>query len=139
MLQNIKGTALTLAADELLLKNAQVVSEGKAETGEEGEHIYYGTTFIAIDLKREDLDLGLGKEEFDLLTEAVRRSILFRLRVMRLVRLETERRSFPFLLRGMFVQTEFKIEDWQLLIDINIECPLEMPMDEAEGREEDGI
>jgi len=137
--QRIDGVALTLAADELLLKNAAVVSEGQVETDKDGAHVYYGTTFISIDLKRKDLHLGIDQKDFGLLIEAARRSILFRVRLMRLVRLETERRSFPLLLRGMLVQTEFKIEDRQFLVDINIECPLAMPLDEADGHHEDQV
>jgi hypothetical protein len=131
--QNIRGLALTLAADEALLDGARVVSEGEIETRSSREHTYFGSTFVTINLKRGDLDLGPAEGEPSIVLDAARTSLLFRTRLLRLARVEAERRCFPYLMRGMSTHTEFKFADNILLVDINVECPLAIPV--AEERE----
>ncbi|MCP4603604.1 MAG: hypothetical protein GY847_24315 [Proteobacteria bacterium] len=125
--QNIKGLSLTLTADELISKDAEVLSEGSITSETDDSSTYHGSTLVTINLDRRDLDLGPAREHLHLLAEAVSSSVLFRVRLMRLARLEAERRCAPYLLRKMSTQTEFKIEDRKLLVDIYIECPLAVP------------
>lgn len=131
--QNIRGLALTLAADQALLDGAKIVSEGEIETRSSDSHTYYGTTLVTIDLTRGDLDLGPARSDPFIALEAARTSLLFRTRLLRLTRMEAERRCYPYLLRGMTAQTEFKFADNRLLVDINVECPLAMPVVEEKG------
>ncbi len=126
VLQSIQGTALTSAADELILAGAQILSEGEITSETENEYVYNGSTLITIELDRSDLILGPAREDFSQLIKMLSASILFRLRLMRIARMETERRCVPYLLREMSIQTEFKIEDKKLFVDIYIECPLAM-------------
>jgi hypothetical protein len=112
------------------------MSEGEIESRDSAGNIYYGSTFVTIDLRRSDIDLGTNKNMPDVLLEALEHSVFFRLRLMRLARLEAERRCVPHLISEMFVQTEFRIDDKRLFIDISIECPLAMPESEQRSHEE---
>jgi hypothetical protein len=122
--QRLHGVALTLAADELLLDGVQIMSEGSVDM-ENSEETYNGTTMISVNLDRPDIDLSFDKGTMDALGVALSNSILFRTRLMRMARIEAERRVAPRLLTGMLAETEFRIEEKQLFVDIEIECPLE--------------
>ncbi len=127
LLQNVRGFSFSLVADELLLDSAPIVSEGMREDDIEGDSVYCGSTLVTIDLDRRDLDLGPADEKLELLVDMAKTSVLFRLRLLRLARLEAERRSAPYLLRGMSAETEFRIEGRKFLVDINVECALAEP------------
>ncbi len=136
VLQTVSGLSLTKSADEHLLNHAKFMSEGDIESSETGGSTYYGSTLVTIDLRRTDIDLREEENMPGALIEAVEHSVFFRLRMMRFARVEAERRCLPYLISEMFVQTEFRIDDMRLFIDINVECPLTMPQSEVDGREE---
>ncbi len=136
VLQTVSGLSLTKSADEHLLNHAKFMSEGDIESSETGGSTYYGSTLVTIDLRRTDIDLREEENMLGALIEALEHSVFFRLRMMRFARVEAERRCLPYLISEMFVQTEFRIDDMRLFIDINVECPLTMPQSEVDGREE---
>jgi hypothetical protein len=136
VLQAVSGLSLTQSADELLLNHATFMSEGEIESSANGGSTYYGTTFVTIDLRRTDIDMATGENPPGVLVRSVEHSVFFRLRLMRFARLEAERRCLPYLISEMFAQTEFRIDDKQLFVDISIECPLAMPESERHSREE---
>jgi hypothetical protein len=136
VLQAVSGLSLTKSADEHLLNHAKFMSEGAVETGETGGSTYYGSTFVTIDLRRADIDLREEEDMPGAFVKAVEHSVFFRLRMMRFARVEAERRCLPYLISEMFVQTEFRIDDMRLFIDINVECPLAMPQSKVYSREE---
>ena len=68
------------------------------------------------------------------LLAAVRRSISFHVRLMRVARREAEVRCAPYLPREMRTELEFKIEGRVLFVDIDIECPLA-----EQGADEDDL
>jgi hypothetical protein len=112
------------------------MSEGDIESSETGGSTYYGSTLVTIDLRRTDIDLREEEKMPGALIKALEHSVFFRLRMMRFARLEAERRCLPYLISEMFVQTEFRIDDMRLFIDINVECPLAMPQSEVDSNEE---
>ena len=122
ILQEIQGLSLAQVADEALLKNAEILSEGEIETGSSGREFYFGSTLVAIDLGRSDVDFGPAADDPELLIRLASSSVLFRLRLARLARREAERRCAPRAISGITTDTEFKIEGDQFLVDINIEC-----------------
>ncbi len=127
VLQRVQGTALTMAADELLLEGAEIISEGGVAEKETEDAVYHGSTLVTINLDREDLELGPAQEQPELIADIMRSSVFFRLRLMRLARGEAERRCSPYLLRGMSAETEIRIDGHELFVDINMECPLASP------------
>ena len=122
ILQEIQGVSLALVADEALLKTAEILSEGEIETGSSGSEYYFGSTLVAIDLSRSDIDIGPASDDPELLLRMASSSVLFRLRLHRLARREAERRCAPRTIAEISTDTEFKIEGDQFLVDINIEC-----------------
>lgn len=135
--QKVRGISLTRHADAALLSKAKVISEGKVESAEDGNHVYFGTTFVNIDLDREDLELNTDSEARQLLVDASNRSVFFHSRLMRLARREVELRSAPLLPRCMSTEIAFRVEQSSLLVDINIECPLADPALKANGSQGD--
>ncbi len=102
----------------------------------DGQNSYFGSTFVTIDLKRIDIDLDRDKEVLSAFLEAMERSVFFRLRLMRFARLEAERRCLPYLISEMFVQTEFRIDEMSLFVDIGLECPLVAAQSEQSSDQE---
>ncbi|MCP4677046.1 MAG: hypothetical protein GY854_16335 [Deltaproteobacteria bacterium] len=127
VLQSVHGLTITMAADELLLEGAEIISEGEVAENETREGVYYGSTLVTINLDREDLELGPASEQPGLIVNILSASVFFRLRLMRLARMEAERRCAPHLLRGMSAETEIRIDGHELFVDIDIECPLASP------------
>lgn len=101
-----------------------MISEGGVEARKGGGNIYFGSTLISIDLDRAELDISREEEDLEALVRAIGKSVMFRVKLMRMARLEAERKCAGFMIQEMYVHTEFKIEDRQLLVDINVECPL---------------
>jgi hypothetical protein len=134
VLQTVRGISLTRFADEHLLRDAVIMTEGEMEHSATGQS-YCGTTYITIDLNRRDVDWGV-QSNHQLLIDAMSRSVLFRLRLMRIARREAERRCHPRSLMETSIHTEFRIEDHSLLIDINIECPIALFSNETDSCEE---
>ena len=138
VVQQLQGIALTRFADELLLSDAKIVSEGVVEeAAAEGDATYAGSTLVTISLERGDLVGVFEGHGFELLLDAARRSIALHVRLSRLARLEVERRAAPRLPRDMAVEMEFAIEGRDLLVDISVECTLANPLTDVVGAEED--
>lgn len=123
VLQTVEATALTNYADEVLLSKANVISEG-AVCEEEGNNEYSGSTYVSIDLA-DPLFRGLETAESRrVLCEALQSSLSFRIRLMRLARIEAERRVEPLLLTTIHTELVFNIESNLLLVDIEVESSL---------------
>jgi len=140
VVQQLRGIALTRFADELLLANARVVSEGVVEppaTTADEDSTYSGSTMVTIALDRSDLVGVVDQGGRELLLDAARRSNALHVRLIRLARLEAERRSSPRLPRNLAVEMEFAIDGRNLLVDISVECTLAEPLTNVEGAEED--
>lgn len=133
MMQSVVGRTLTSFANEVLLSEASVVSEGAVTNGDrDGEKIFCGSTMVTIrfaDLDLDPVDENGGRES---LLVALKKSISFHVRLLRLARREAELRCAPYLPVKMSTELEFTIEDDALLVDIDIECPLAEPRDDAE-------
>ncbi len=125
LLQGIRGVTLSRLGAEAILKQSRIDSEGEIDRDVEGLSVYRGSTMLTVDVHRAPF--GVQEETGDALLDAVRRSLHFRVHLMRLARREAERRSEPWLLTGMLIDSEFKIDGKELLVDINVECPLAMP------------
>ena len=136
LLQEIRGTTLTLFAAEMLISKAVVVSEGETEAIDSAAHIYRGSTLISIDLDTVLFDLPKDSMSRERFKKAVSSSIMFRIRLLRLSRKEAERRAAPLFIREMRSDTIFRIVDNTLLIDIDIECPLADAIGDADLRKE---
>jgi hypothetical protein len=132
VLQEVRGTSLAGFADQLLLDRAQVQSEGAVERSGRGGPVFYGSTMVTIPLDEGPFSRLVREVDQSDLLEALRRSISLHIRLMRLARVEAERRSSPLLPRGMLSDLEFKIEGEMLLVDINVECPLADPSESAD-------
>jgi len=132
--QALNGLTLSSFTDGALYASSRVLSEGTVVDGDGGERVYAGSTMISVHLRGgvgQILDAGpLSDEE---LLGAVRRSIGFRLRLLRLARAEAERRCAPLLVREMRTEPAFRIDDGVLFVDIDVECPLAAP----QGGEDD--
>ena len=132
LMQSVVGRTLTSFANEVLLREASVVSEGTVMKGDRnGEMIFSGSTMVTIrftDLDPDPFDDNGGRES---LTRALKKSISFHVRLLRLARREAERRGAPYLPIQMSTELEFTIVDDALLVDIDIECPLAEPRDDV--------
>jgi hypothetical protein len=126
--QALSGLALSSFGDGALLASSRVLSEGAIVDGDVDERIYSGSTMVSVPLRGDGSQLvdpgPLSDEE---LLCAVRGSIGFRLRLLRLARAEAERRCAPFLVREMRTEPVFRIEGGMLFVDIDVECPLAAP------------
>jgi hypothetical protein len=132
LMQALRGSSLTLSAAEALLGAAEILSEGEVAPVAAKEYCYSGSTLVSIDLAGK-FHFG-GKQNLQTLLTCVKRSIPFRLGLMRLARGEAERRCAPRLVREIEMETEFRIDGAQLLVDIDVECPLAASSDlEGEG------
>jgi hypothetical protein len=138
LVQQLEGVALTRFADEALLAGAQVVSEGMVGDPVDGdERTYAGSTLVTIPLDRIEIAGAVDRAGAGRLLEAARHSIGLHVRLIRLARLEAERRSAPRLPRDMEVELEFAVDDRNLLVDISVECTLAEPLTDVESAEED--
>jgi len=128
LVQALSGLTLSSFTDGALFAGSRVLSEGAIVDGDGGERVYAGSTMVSVALHGEAgqlLDTGPLSDEA--LLGAVRRSIGFRVRLLRLARAEAERRCAPFLLREMRTEPVFRIDDGVLFVDIDVECPLAAP------------
>ena len=134
LVQSLEGLVLASFADGALFASARVLSEGAIVDGEGDERVYAGSTMVSVELKRGDgrvIDPGpLSNDE---LLDAVRCSIGFRLRLLRLARTEAERRCAPLLVREMRTEPVFRIDGGVLFVDIDVECPLAAPLSGEDG------
>jgi len=126
--QALSGLTLSSFSDGALYASSRVLSEGTVVAGEGGGRVYSGSTMVSVTLGgggEQKLDRGPLSDD-DLLS-AVRRSIGFRVRLLRLARAEAERRCAPFLVREMRAEPVFRIDGGVLFVDIDVECPLAAP------------
>ena len=130
VLQSVRGISLTPAAAEMMAVNAQVVSEGVVEHAENQDPLYRGSTLISIDLNKPCFDIEKNEATLRQLLRSVERSLTLHIRLVRLARLEAERRVSPLFVREMRAESTFRIVDKRLLVDIDIECPLAVSMGE---------
>jgi hypothetical protein len=134
LVQAIRGVALSSYADGALLTGASVLSEGAIVDGDGGERIYAGSTMVSIRLGGDgDPPLDAGPIRDGELLAAVRGSIGFRTRLLRLARAEAERRCAPFLVCEMRTEPVFRVEGDLLFVDIDVECPLAAPLSGEDG------
>jgi len=136
ILQEIRGSSLTLSAHAAMLEDAEIVSEGTIDTDDHGNNIYNGTTYISINLEQQNLNINKNEAYLTKLLFAVKNSLLMHMGIMRLVRMETERKTAPFLVRKILTETEFRIEEKRILVDIDIESPLALANNSMETFEE---
>lgn len=126
--QALSGTSLSSFADGALLAHSTMLSEGTIVDGDGGERVYAGSTMISVRLRgAEEELLDTGPLSDEQLMGAVRRSIGFRVRLLRMARAEAERRCAPLLLREMRTEPVFRVEGGMLFVDIDVECPLAAP------------
>ena len=135
VLHQVRGTSLTGFADQLLLDGARVQSEGAVERDGADGPVFFGSTFVSISLEGGAIAGIVNRVDQDELLAALRKSISLHIRLMRLARVEAERRASPLLPRGMLADVQFKIEGELLLVDINVECPLADPSVSADDSE----
>ncbi len=131
VLQSVHGISLTSAAAEMMVSNAQVISEGIVEDAERGLPMYRGSTLITVDLDKPCFDLRKDEETLKRFLAAAERSLTLHIRLVRLARIEAERRAAPLFLREMRAESVFRIVDKRLQVDIDIECPLAVVMGET--------
>ncbi len=125
VVQDIRGSSLTLSASAAILSDARIVSEGDVEGDGAGEKRYNGSTLVTVDLDRPELEVNWENPRFaERLLRGVERSLLTRVNLIRAARLEAERRCVPHMVREFSTQTEFRIDGHRLLIDIYVECSL---------------
>lgn len=136
VMQEVRGTSLAGFADQLLLDRAQVQSEGAVERGGRGGDVFFGSTMVTIPLDEGPISKTIGEIGRGELLAALEKSISLHIRLMRLARVEAERRASPLLPRGMLTDIQFKIEGDLLLVDINVECPLADPSEGVDDAEE---
>ncbi len=127
LIQVFIGKSLTLSAAQALLSAAELMSEGAVETE---ARVYSGSTLFSIPLHRR---FDFGKvDNLDALVVCAERSLPLHLGLLRLSRREAERRCSPFFIREMNAETAFSRNGTNLLIDVDVECPL-AAVDEMEG------
>ncbi len=132
MLQSVQGVSLTSAAAEMMISNAQVVSEGLVDKSDTAS-VYRGSTLASIDLNKPCFEIQKDGETLQCLLRAAERSLTLRIRLLRLARLEAERRAAPLFVREMRADSSFRLVDNRLLVDIDIECPLAARLGEPIG------
>ncbi len=138
LMQEIRGSSLTSASVEALVRAAQHISEGLVDA-EGGTGSYSGSSLLSIDLRSPRFAISTDKQSMQLLCEKLRRCVLFRSKILRMARAEAERRAVPHLLTTMEAQTDFRIDDKTILIDIVVDCGVAAPAagrDRVEGVDE---
>ncbi len=137
LIREVEGSQLARFADDVLLSKAQIISEGSQEEGQVGQ-VYSGSTLLSIDLTDPELSRLDSQESKQTLLNALRRSISFRLRLMRLARVEVERRCEPLCPSVLRTELAFTIDTNTLLIDIEVESSLKQT-DDSETSVEEGV
>lgn len=119
ILKGIHGWSLTAVASEVLVKQAEIVSEGMVQQNVGGKHVYSGSTMLSIDLTRFQAQFRSDDERCKLV-EHLNHSVFFKLGVLRLARREAEARCVTGSLCEIRTELEFKIEQDLLLVDIDV-------------------
>jgi len=117
---------LSRGAEEALLEDIEVISEGEERGAPHGERRYFGSTMITIDLDalqkrwRGPLDDALIAE----LRRLVEGSVRMRLRVSRIACAEAARRVSARPLGTAAVESSVRIHGRTLHIDVDLEVPV---------------
>ncbi len=112
---------------------AEILSEGAIQDTEESA-TYAGSTMLTVDLRGTALGLRLPRGAAgDAATLAIARCGEMRVRLLRLARLEAERRAGGHLPGTMTCEIDSRLSGGRLLIDIDVELPL----DSIDGGDED--
>ena len=114
-----KVVSLTPVAADVLVHQAEILSEGLVQHDVGGKNVYSGSTMLTIDLALFGQQLRCVEERRSLLTQ-LKTSIFFRLAVLRLARKEAEARCQNGLLGEVRTELEFTIEQDSLLVDIDV-------------------
>jgi hypothetical protein len=124
LIDEVRGTCFARFSTDLLLSRKVVISEGTIDGKDESCPVYHGSTLVSVDLSRPDtagMAAWLGTPDG---RTALERSIPLHVRLLRLARIEAERRVEPMLLRALNATMEFKVAGDALLMDIHVECLL---------------
>ena len=113
LVREVRGRALTVWGDRVLLDAAEVTSEGIVDE-DGGEPLFHGSTRLEIALDGADLGPLLEGVAPEVVRVAAERSIALRVRLLRLARAEVERRAAPRLPRTMTAEVGFAVEDARL-------------------------
>jgi hypothetical protein len=115
--------ALSRVLEEELFRSAEVLSEGGARGGGQGES-YFGSTMISVELEGLLAGVRDWAEARRSLLEAIDGSVRVRLRAMRLARAEAARRVPDRTLGTAYIETKVRMTERQLHIDVDLEVPL---------------
>jgi len=131
LVSEIRGRFLTSLGQQALLAEAEIASEGMTEEAGGENPVYHGSTLVTVVLDGDNLAPLVAILGDAGLVAAARRSIGLHVRLIRLARVEVERRTAPLMPRDMRVEVEFSVEARRLLMDIGVECPLAGPAEQA--------
>lgn len=110
-------------AEEMLLRVAEVLTEGRAAEG-----TFYGTTLVRFDLKK----LGVDRPAAEVLSP-IEGSVRLRLKIARLAMESVARRHPDAYFGTATLETRFRAEGDTVLADVEIEVPLSAPRSRSEG------
>ncbi len=132
---------LTSCAHEVVFGVADIKSEGIVNRDMSGKSVYSGSTMLSIKLKdiflsaKNDDDLNKSGALF---VEHLKKSVGFRLGVMRLARKEAERKCSFMHLDTLETELGFKIANYSILIDIDVCGRIGITEDNLKSANEDG-
>lgn len=117
---------LDRVAEEALFRHARVLSEGAPADGSAGTS-FFGSTMVTVDLDLLMRDVrGLdGREGRLALLERVRGSARVHLRLMRMARADAWSRCPDGVLGTAEVEVRARLDGGMLLLDVDLEAPLE--------------
>lgn len=129
-LRRLRREGLGPGVVRTLLDCAEILSEGEIREGE-GEASYFGSTMVTIDLARAARRLRIDPgRDGPALAEWAGRSAELRLRVLRLARIEAERRAGDRLPGTMRAEVEAGAVGAAIHVDVEVE----LPVDRGAGR-----
>jgi hypothetical protein len=117
---------LSRGAEEALLQNLEVISEGQLRSDGHGRRRYFGSTMFSIDVSKLEKAWRGGLDESTLgqLAELVAGSVRLRLRLSRIACAEAARRVSARPLGTVLVESHVRVRDRTLHIDIDLEVPV---------------
>lgn len=117
-----------------LLDHAEVLTEGAMRPGSKGAQTYFGTTMVTIELRHIEQLVRLPKgRQGEAMLERIVSCAQMRIRLLRMARLEAERKCVGMLPGTMHAEIDTRIDDHRLLVDIDVELPME---DDSHGEQE---
>jgi hypothetical protein len=133
LLEGVYGIKLAPFAGEVLLENAVVMNEGVVDKDANGTFVYHGSTMISFKIGTIPKN-QIAKERWNkMLIEGLRRSVPFKVRLLRMARSAAEVKCEPYLPQTFTTELEFKIEEDSLLVDIDILGCLAEPLKDEKG------